>query len=87
MPSDRWGEEVTAIVVLRDGHEATSDELIAFAKENLASYKAPKKVIFVSYDEMPINYSGKIMKRELRTRIAAQLACSVDNPDSGRIAG
>jgi fatty-acyl-CoA synthase len=73
LPSDRWGEEVTAVIVLHAEHEATEDELIAFTKENLASYKAPKKVIFVSYDAMPINFSGKIIKRELRARIAAQL--------------
>jgi fatty-acyl-CoA synthase len=73
LPSDRWGEEVTAVIVLHAEHEATEDELIAFTKQNLASYKAPKKVIFVSYDAMPINFSGKIIKRELRARIAAQL--------------
>ncbi|GGC64991.1 class I adenylate-forming enzyme family protein [Chelatococcus reniformis] len=72
LPSDRWGEEVTAVVVLRDGQAASTDELIAFAKHHLAGYKAPKKVIFVDYADMPINYSGKIMKRELRTWIAAR---------------
>jgi fatty-acyl-CoA synthase len=74
LPSERWGEEVTAIVVLRDGMIASEQELIAFAKDNLASYKAPKRVIFIPYDEMPINYSGKIMKRELRTLIGARVA-------------
>jgi fatty-acyl-CoA synthase len=76
LPSERWGEEVTAVIVLHEGHEATADELIAFAKESLAGYKAPKKVIFVPYNAMPINYSGKIMKRELRARIAEQIAAS-----------
>ncbi len=72
LPSERWGEEVTAVVVLRDGRTLSEAELIAFAKENLASYKAPKRAVFVDYADMPINYSGKIMKRELRTSIAAK---------------
>lgn len=78
LPSERWGEEVTAIVVLRDGASATEQELIAFAKANLASYKAPKRVIFVPYHEMPINYSGKIMKRELRAMIGARVAARTE---------
>jgi fatty-acyl-CoA synthase len=69
LASDRWGEEVTAVIVLRDGQRATEDEVIAFAKEHLAHYKAPKRVIFLDYQDMPINYSGKIMKRDLRARI------------------
>ncbi|MCK1394446.1 AMP-binding protein [Bradyrhizobium sp. 1] len=72
LPSERWGEEVTAVVVLRDGMLASEEELISFAKANLASYKAPKRVVFVPYEEMPINYSGKIMKRELRTMIGSR---------------
>ena len=70
LPSDRWGEEVTAVVVRREGADITEQEVIQFAKQHLASYKAPKRVVFVPYEEMPINYSGKIIKRELRTRIA-----------------
>lgn len=68
LPSDRWGEEVTAIVALRPGCAAEADELIAFGKEHLAAYKVPKRIVFVAYEEMPINFSGKVMKRELRAR-------------------
>jgi long-chain acyl-CoA synthetase len=64
VPSDRWGETVKAIVVLRDGHEATAAEIIAFAKENLAGYKCPTSVDFV--DVLPRNPSGKILKKDLR---------------------
>ena len=70
-PSERWGEEVTAVIVLRDGAVAAEPELIAFARERLAGFKAPKRVIFLPYAEMPINYSGKILKRELRARLDA----------------
>jgi fatty-acyl-CoA synthase len=76
LPSDRWGEEVVAVVVARDGQQIVADELIAFAKQNLASYKAPKRVVVIDYAEMPINYSGKLIKRDLRAMIANRLAQS-----------
>lgn len=68
LPSEKWGEEVTAIVALRPGREAQAEELIAYGREHLATYKVPKRVIFIPYEEMPINFSGKVMKRELRAR-------------------
>lgn len=74
LPSDKWGEEVVAVVVARDGMTVVDEELIAFAKANLASYKAPKRVVVIPYEEMPINYSGKIIKRDLRARIAEKFA-------------
>ncbi|MBN9460941.1 MAG: AMP-binding protein [Burkholderiales bacterium] len=73
LPSERWGEEVTAVIVRRDGMSAEEAEIIAFAKESLAHYKAPKRVVFIPYEDLPINYSGKIIKRELRGRIARLL--------------
>jgi len=76
LPSERWGEEVTAVVVCRDGMSVEEAEIIAFAKESLAHYKAPKRVVFIPYGELPINYSGKIIKRELRGRIARILGLS-----------
>ncbi|MFJ2886843.1 acyl-CoA synthetase [Streptomyces sp. NPDC087305] len=62
LPDDRWIEAVTAVVVPRG--EVTEPELINHAKEKLAHFKAPKRVVFV--DELPRNASGKILKRELR---------------------
>jgi hypothetical protein len=47
LPSEKWGEEVVAVVVARDGTTVDADELIAFAKANLASYKAPKRVVVI----------------------------------------
>ena len=63
-------------MVPRDGQQIVADELIAFAKQNLASYKAPKRVVVIDYAEMPINYSGKLIKRDLRAMIATRLAQS-----------
>ncbi len=68
LPSDKWGEQVTAIVVRHDGASLGAEELIEYGKRELAGYKVPKAVIFIPYEEMPINYSGKILKRELRQR-------------------
>ncbi|GAA2992057.1 acyl-CoA synthetase [Streptomyces fulvorobeus] len=66
LPDDRWIEAVTAVVVLRG--EASESELIAHARDRLAHFKAPKRVLFV--DGLPRNASGKILKRELRDRFA-----------------
>jgi fatty-acyl-CoA synthase len=63
-PHETWGEIVKAIVVLKEGIEATEEEIIAFCKERLARYKAPKSVEF--YPELPKTGSGKIAKRKLR---------------------
>ncbi|MGW9023416.1 acyl-CoA synthetase [Streptomyces sp. NPDC055722] len=64
LPDERWIEAVTAVVVPRG--RVTEEELIAHARETLAPFKAPKRVVFV--DELPRNTSGKILKRDLRTR-------------------
>jgi len=66
LPDERWIEAVTAVVVPRG--EVTETELIDHAREHLAHFKAPKRVVFV--DELPRNASGKILKRELRDRLS-----------------
>ncbi|MBT2408848.1 MULTISPECIES: fatty acyl-CoA synthetase [unclassified Streptomyces] len=66
LPDPRWIEAVTAVVVPRG--EVTEAELMAYARERLAHFKAPKRVIFV--DALPRNASGKILKRELRDRFS-----------------
>ncbi|MEN3952802.1 long-chain-fatty-acid--CoA ligase [Iodidimonas sp. SYSU 1G8] len=64
VPSERWGEEVKAIVVLEPGKELTADELIMFARQHIAGYKVPKSVEFIA--ELPRNGTGKLMKHVLR---------------------
>ncbi|WP_374215631.1 AMP-binding enzyme [Streptomyces drozdowiczii] len=66
LPDERWIEAVTAVVVLKG--EATEEELIAHARERLAHFKAPKRIVFT--DALPRNASGKILKRDLRDRLA-----------------
>jgi len=63
--SDEYsGERVKAFVVLRDGQDATAEDIIDFCKEHLVKYKVPKYVEFVN--ELPKSAVGKILRRELR---------------------
>ena len=64
VPSDRWGEEIKAIVVLREGQTATADEIVEFCRGKLGGFKRPRSVDFA--DALPRNPSGKVLKRELR---------------------
>jgi acyl-CoA synthetase (AMP-forming)/AMP-acid ligase II len=66
VPDAQWGEAIKALVVLKEGHSATEEEIIAFCKEHLASYKKPKSVEFL--EELPKSAYGKILKRELRDK-------------------
>jgi len=64
VPDAKWGEAIKAVVALVPGQSSTENELIAFCKEHIASYKKPKSVDFV--EALPKNNYGKILKRELR---------------------
>jgi fatty-acyl-CoA synthase len=66
-PDERWIEAITAFVVLRDGQQADAAEITGHVRERLASFKVPKRVKFI--EELPRNQSGKLLKRELRTRV------------------
>jgi acyl-CoA synthetase (AMP-forming)/AMP-acid ligase II len=72
LPSEEWGEQVTAVVELRDGQQVSEVELIRFSRQQLAGYKAPKAIHFVT--SFPMNSVGKILKRELRDSFAARKA-------------
>jgi len=63
VPHDDLGEEVGAAVALKDGEEATADDLRAFVKERVAAYKYPRVIWLV--DELPKGPTGKILKREI----------------------
>ena len=64
VPDPHWGESVQAVVVLKEGHSASAEELIALCKENMASYKKPRAVEF--RPALPKSATGKILKRVLR---------------------
>ena len=62
-PDEKWGETPCAFIELRPGMSATADELIAWCKQHLASYKVPRHVLF---EELPKTSTGKIQKHVLR---------------------
>ena len=64
VPDDKWGEAVTAAVVLKENESATAKEIIQFCREYQAAYKTPKTIVFL--DELPKTGSGKITKKALR---------------------
>ncbi|MBU1276171.1 MAG: long-chain-fatty-acid--CoA ligase [Proteobacteria bacterium] len=64
LPNEDWGEKVVALVVLKQGAEVSEKDLIAYTKEHLATYKAPKSCIFV--EDLPKGPTGKILKRVLK---------------------
>ena len=70
MPDDKWGEVPCAFIELKEGHEATAEDLIAHTRTRIAGFKTPKRVEFV---ELPKTSTGKIQKFELR-KLAKDLA-------------
>lgn len=64
VPDQALGEEVKAVVIPKPGASIAEDELIAWCKEHMAAYKYPRSVEF--RDSLPMNATGKILKRELR---------------------
>jgi long-chain acyl-CoA synthetase len=65
IPSVRWGEEVRAAIVFRDGSSADPDELIAFCRKRIGGYKIPKSFEFRS-EPLPKTGPGKVAKNILR---------------------
>jgi long-chain acyl-CoA synthetase len=64
VPDEKWGESVKAVIVLRQGAEATESDILQFARSRIAGFKVPKSVDFV--DALPRNAAGKVLKRTLR---------------------
>jgi fatty-acyl-CoA synthase len=64
IPDDKWGEAVKAVVVPKPGHAVDHASVIAWARERIAPFKAPKSVDVIA--EMPRNATGKILRRTLR---------------------
>ena len=64
-PDDHWGETPCAFLELREGAQATEQDVIDFCRDNMAHFKAPKTVVF---GELPKTSTGKIQKFVLRER-------------------
>ncbi len=65
VPDERLGEEIKAYVVRKPGAELTEEALLAWCRDQFASYKYPRVLEF--RDALPISATGKILKRDLRT--------------------
>jgi len=63
MPVPERGEEVVAVVALKEGESATPEEIIAYCRQNLAPYKVPKRVLFRA--DLPKTLVGKVLRRVL----------------------
>jgi acyl-CoA synthetase (AMP-forming)/AMP-acid ligase II len=66
VPHDKWGESVSAIVVLHDKELLSESDLRGWCRERLAGFKCPSKVTFISDEQMPRTATGKILHRALR---------------------
>ncbi|RIV47251.1 long-chain-fatty-acid--CoA ligase [Flagellimonas pelagia] len=64
VPCERLGQEIKAFVVLKNGKTVTGEAIIKWTKEKIAAYKYPREIEFVK--TLPLNASGKILKKELR---------------------
>jgi acyl-CoA synthetase (AMP-forming)/AMP-acid ligase II len=70
MPDEKWVERVTAVVVLRAGHEPSEAELISHVAGMLASYKKPRRVVFAA--SLPRTAVGKMNRKGLRDALGEQ---------------
>lgn len=72
LPRSSGGEEVAAAVVLRDGAALDTDALRDFCRTRLTPYKVPRRIVLV--DDLPRSLIGKVLRREVRERLLADLA-------------
>lgn len=77
VPSKKYGEEVCACVIVKDGVELTEEEVKEYYKQNVAFYKIPRYVWFMH--EFPMTASGKIQKVVLREQAVEKYALQIDN--------
>lgn len=68
VPDEEWGERVAAVVVPRPDATLTPEELAAFCRQHLASFKTPEVIVLA--ESLPRNPLGKLLRRELRAQYA-----------------
>ncbi len=81
LPSERWGEEVCAVVVLHTGKQAGEAELVRWARERIAAYKTPKMIAFA--EVLPRNAAGKVLKQKLQADLTGASAAGAANARPG----
>jgi long-chain acyl-CoA synthetase len=67
LPDPEHGEEVVAVLALKEGFSLTAAEFTAYCRQRMAAYKYPRRVEF--RDALPKGATGKILKRELRAEL------------------
>jgi long-chain acyl-CoA synthetase len=73
-PDPVYGERVVAFVALRSGQTVDEKSLRQFARQRLADYKVPERIVFI--DELPKGLTGKVQRRALKEILSAELAAS-----------
>jgi fatty-acyl-CoA synthase len=68
VPHPTWQEVGRALIVVKEGHTLTEEEVVEFCRDKMARFKIPKSVVFV--DDLPRTAAGKVLKRELRKQYA-----------------
>lgn len=68
VPHEKWGEQVTAVVVLHEGKAMEAKDVSEWCKGKIAGFKVPKNIHFIKDEEMPRSGAGKILHRILRER-------------------
>ena len=79
VPDERFGEELAAFVIVREGESLEQDGLRDFCRDKIAHFKVPRYVIFV--DEFPMTVTGKIQKYKLRATAMEELGLSDAEPE------
>ena len=65
IPSDKWGEQVHAEIILKNGQTASEEDIIAKTKDYIANYKCPRSIKFRT-EPFPLSGAGKLLKRDVR---------------------
>ena len=81
VPDKRYGEEIMACVILKEGQTVSVEEMTAFIAASMARHKVPKYIEFV--DSFPMNAAGKILKYKMRQDFAEKLGLTGDGADTG----
>lgn len=72
IPHDKWGEQVMAVVIPKEGETLDPQEIIDYVAPQVASFKKPKRVEIIAADDMPRTTTGKILHRILRERFGGE---------------
>jgi fatty-acyl-CoA synthase len=78
VPDARREEVLAAIVVLKEGYDASIDDLRAFCRAELAAFKVPQHFRFATRSELPVTATGKVQKVRLQETLAAELRARTD---------